>query len=53
MAAFYRHHWTGKLSKADSLWRAKLELRSAEDDQGRPKYKLRDWAAWVLSGDPR
>ena len=31
--------------KADALWKAKCDLRA----EGHP---VRDWAAWVLSGDP-
>ena len=34
-----------KLGKADALWQAKMALRA----EGHP---LRDWAAWVLTGDP-
>ena len=42
---FYRSLWIEKMGKADSLWRAKMALR----DQG---YEVRDWAGWVLTGDP-
>jgi len=42
---FYRSLWIEKMGKADSLWRAKMALR----DQG---YAVRDWAGWVLTGDP-
>ena len=27
-------------------------LRDARDERGDPKYSLRDWAAWVLTGEP-
>ncbi len=46
MELFYTYLWIEKLPKAEALWRAKTDLRSA----GHP---VRDWAAWVLSGDPR
>jgi len=42
---FYRSLWIEKMGKADALWRAKMALR----DQG---YAVRDWAGWVLTGDP-
>jgi len=45
MERFYTGLWQDGLGKADALWRAKMVLR----DEGRP---LRDWAGWVLSGDP-
>ena len=32
-------------SKADALWQAKMALRA----EGHP---MRDWAGWVLGGDP-
>jgi hypothetical protein len=32
-------------AKADALWKAKCDLRA----EGHP---VRDWAAWVLSGEP-
>jgi CHAT domain-containing protein/tetratricopeptide (TPR) repeat protein len=45
MVAFYRNLWIEKLPKAESLWKAKEALRAE-------RAPLRDWAAWVLSGDP-
>jgi CHAT domain-containing protein/tetratricopeptide (TPR) repeat protein len=42
---FYTKLWKEKLGKADALWQAKLALRS----EGHP---VRDWAGWVLTGDP-
>ena len=45
MERFYTYLWVEKLPKAEALWRAKCDLRSA----GHPKHH---WAAWVLSGDP-
>jgi CHAT domain-containing protein len=44
MVAFYRNIWVEKMPKAEALWKAKRTLR----DERAP---LRDWAAWVLSGD--
>ncbi len=42
---FYSKLWKDKLGKADALWQAKMALRA----EGHPP---RDWAGWVLSGDP-
>jgi tetratricopeptide (TPR) repeat protein len=42
---FYTKLWKEKLGKADALWQAKMALRS----EGHP---VRDWAGWVLTGDP-
>ena len=42
---FYTKLWQDGRGKADALWRAKTTLR----DEG---YSLRDWAGWVLTGDP-
>jgi CHAT domain-containing protein len=52
MLDFYQRIWIGKESKARALWNAKRRLREAKDDSGRPRYSTRDWAAWVLTGDP-
>ncbi len=43
---FYAKLWQEGLGKADALWQAKMALRA----EGHPP---RDWAGWVLSGDPR
>ncbi len=42
---FYTKLWKEKLGKSAALWQAKMALRA----EGHP---LRDWAGWVLSGDP-
>jgi CHAT domain-containing protein/tetratricopeptide (TPR) repeat protein len=42
---FYTKLWSEKLGPADALWQAKMALRS----EGHP---TRDWAGWVLTGDP-
>jgi tetratricopeptide (TPR) repeat protein len=53
MVAFYRRVWVEKKPKARALWEAKMELRRARDASGEPRYATRDWAGWVLTGDPR
>ena len=45
MELFYTKLWTDGLGKADALWQAKVALR----EEGHP---VRDWAGWVLTGDP-
>jgi CHAT domain-containing protein len=45
MTQFYTSLWLGKVPKSRALWQAKKQLRS----RGAP---ARDWAGWVLSGDP-
>ncbi len=52
MLDFYRRLWLEKRPKWRALWEAKTRLRRARDGQGRPLHATRDWAGWVLSGDP-
>lgn len=52
MADFYRRIWVDKLPKAQALREAKRKIREAKDESGLPKYSTRDWAAWVLTGEP-
>jgi CHAT domain-containing protein len=52
MLDFYRRVWIERVPKAKALWGAKTKLRDAVDEAGRPKYSTRDWAAWVLTGEP-
>jgi len=52
MLDFYRRHWGDGEPKARALWLAKKDLRDARDAAGRARYSTRDWAAWVLTGDP-
>ena len=52
MLDFYRRIWIEKKPKARALWEAKMALRAKKDAQGKPLYSTRDWAAWVLTGDP-
>ena len=53
MLDFYRRIWVEKTPKAQALWEAKMALRAKTDARGEPLYSTRDWAAWVLTGDPR
>jgi len=52
MEEFYRRTWIEKKPKAQALWEAKMHLRDARTPDGSPRYRPRDWAAWVLNGDP-
>ncbi len=52
MTEFYRRLWVLQESKAKALWNAKQKLRAQLDANGEPIYTVRDWAGWVLSGDP-
>ncbi len=52
MADFYRRIWVDGQPKYRALWDAKMHLRDARDEAGNPRYALRDWAAWVLTGEP-
>ncbi|MBK7875964.1 MAG: CHAT domain-containing protein [Planctomycetes bacterium] len=52
MLDFYRRLWVEKKPKWQALKEAKRKLRDAKDEHGDPKYTLRDWAAWVLTGEP-
>ena len=53
MIAFYDELWSKKKTKAEALRAAKRKFRDAKDDKGRPKYVVRDWAGWVLTGEPK
>ena len=46
MLEFYRRTWEERQPKADALWDAKMAIR----ERG---AATKDWAAWVLSGDPQ
>ena len=52
MAEFYRRLWTLGESKSEALWNAQRLLRDKRDATGKPVYSQRDWAGWVLCGDP-
>jgi CHAT domain-containing protein len=52
MLDFYRRLWVRNEPKWQALWEAKRVMRDAKDERGQPKYTTRDWAAWVLTGDP-
>jgi len=45
MVDFYRRLWIEHQPKASALWQAKKALRAKG-------ASVRDWAAWILSGDP-
>lgn len=51
MLEFYRRIWVLEQPKAEALWAAKMQLRDAADEFGRPVHTKRDWAGWVLTGD--
>ncbi len=51
MTEFYRQLWEEGRGKSEALWLAKQHIRSRKDASGRPRYALRDWAGWILSGD--
>ncbi len=52
MLDFYRRLWVEKKPKAVALWEAKGMLRAARGPAAEPLFSPRDWAGWVLSGDP-
>ena len=52
MLDFYRRLWVEKKPKWQALWEAKKMLRDARDAARNPAYTTRDWAAWVLTGEP-
>jgi CHAT domain-containing protein len=52
MLDFYRRIWVEKKPRAQALWEAKRRMREARDERGQPLHKTRDWAAWVLTGEP-
>jgi CHAT domain-containing protein len=52
MVDFYRRIWVEGQRKDEALWAAKTQLRDARDAEGRPRYSVRDWAGWVLTGVP-
>jgi len=52
MIDFYRRLWVEKKPKHQALWEAKTKLRNAQDEHGNARTTTRDWAAWVLTGEP-
>ena len=53
MTRFYEGIWGRGETKRAALWNAKLKLRRTKDPRtGKPKYGLKDWAGWVLVGNP-
>ena len=51
MGDFYRRVLMDREAKPQALWNAKKKLRDKRDKSGEPVYRLRDWAAWVISGE--
>ncbi len=52
MDAFYRRVIDDGAPRSTALWDAKRALRRLVDDAGAPRFDYRDWAGWVLVGDP-
>ncbi|MEQ8766697.1 MAG: CHAT domain-containing tetratricopeptide repeat protein, partial [Planctomycetota bacterium] len=52
MTELYRRLWVLKEPTAKALWNAKQKIREQLDEEGSSIYSIRDWAGWVLSGDP-
>jgi CHAT domain-containing protein len=52
MVDFYRRLWVEGKPKHQALWEAKMRLRGARDEAGNLRFSTREWAAWVLTGDP-
>ena len=48
----YRRIWVEKKPKSVALWEAKMVLKNAKDEVGKLCWSTRDWAAWVLTGEP-
>ncbi len=53
MVDFYRRIWIEGKPKASALWEAKQALRNERDASGRTRYRVSDWAGWILTGEPR
>ncbi|MFO0984655.1 MAG: CHAT domain-containing protein [Planctomycetota bacterium] len=51
MIDFYRRMWIERKPKRQALFESQEKMRTARDERGRPKYRTRDWAAWVLVGE--
>lgn len=52
MATFYRLLLDEGQPATAALWNAKATLRGAVDERtGQPRFRPRDWAAWVLCGN--
>ena len=46
MELFYTKLWRDEMPKSKALWQAKMEMRAAG-------FAVKDWAGWVMTGDPR
>lgn len=51
MTEFYKALWQQGMNKATALWLAKKALRERQNSNNL-RYQTRDWAGWVLTGDP-
>ena len=49
----FRLIWVREKPKAHALWETKREIREAKDEARMPEYSIRNWTAWVPTGDPR
>jgi CHAT domain-containing protein/tetratricopeptide (TPR) repeat protein len=53
MASFYQGIWRRGMTKHDALWFAKTQLRNEKDSRtSKAIYGPKDWAGWVLVGNP-
>jgi len=52
MADFYRRIWVEGIPKHRALWEAKRAMARRADEKGAPRFSPRDWAGWVLTGEP-
>ncbi len=53
MTSFYQGIWRRGMTKHQALWNAKTQLRNEKDPRtGKAAYGPKDWAGWVLVGNP-
>lgn len=52
MRRFYEGVWLEGESMSEALWRAKTALRDQKSADGSPIHGPKDWAGWVLYGNP-
>ncbi|MEW6744051.1 MAG: CHAT domain-containing tetratricopeptide repeat protein [Planctomycetota bacterium] len=50
LGEFYRRWWLAGRAKNQALREAQRSLREQKDESGQPRYRVRDWAGWVLVG---
>jgi CHAT domain-containing protein len=51
MVEFYQKLLLDRQPPRAALWQAKRALRDARAGGGKPRYRMRDWAGFVLSGE--